>query len=135
MVADRIYVDNDTLEEMYDGSRFLKNKNTHRKDQFFVAMALGYNMGKKLKLEKRKEFFLTQFLNEQDLTLLYALAIDETNDINVVEDLDKVYGIAEEYANAGIRKLYTMEKDSAIENFSKRFEKVMKQHITKLNLD
>ena len=134
MVADRIYVDNDTIEKMYDVSRFLKNKNTHRKDQFFVAMALGYNMGKRLKLEKRKLFFLTQFLNEQDLTLLYALAIAETNDVNVVDDLDKVYSIAEEYANAGIRKLYTMEKDSALENFSKRFEKVMRQHISKLDL-
>ena len=79
-----------------------------------VAVALGAQGGVKHELDgKREQIFSSNVLSPQDdLPVLRAVALAESGDVSVLDDLPRLFGIAEEFANAGIEKLKALEHES-----------------------
>lgn len=77
------------------------------KDVFMWAVALGVRNGSRLPLEggRTQIFRWDQLSQDLDIPTLKALAVAETEEVEVLLHEDQVLRIAEEYANAGIRAL------------------------------
>ena len=61
-------------------------------------------------------------LTKEELALLYAIAISDTEDVEVVNDDIKVADIAMEYANTRIIALKKLEESSQKGNRIKKFQ-------------
>ena len=61
-------------------------------------------------------------LTNEELALLYAIALSDTKDLEVVNDDVKVADIAMEYANTGIIELKKLEENSGKGNRIKTFQ-------------
>ena len=90
--------------------------------------------------ERKKDLILTKYLDDdEDMALLYAIAYAETKDINVVSESDNalnyVYKLAEEYANTGLSFLKSFEESCSYENYLKKFEKKVKDHLNTIEDD
>ena len=83
------------------------------KNIFMLAIFIGYNEEKRIPLGKDKEmiFAWARFSPEEDVPLLRALALSETEDIEVLTDQDRILTIAEEYANGGIIEIQKQVED------------------------
>ena len=83
------------------------------KNVFMLASFIGYNEKKRIPLGKDKEmiFAWARFSPEEDVPLLRALALAETEDVEVLTDQDRILTIAEEYANGGIIKIRDQVED------------------------
>ena len=77
------------------------------KNLFMLATFIGYKNKKRVPLENRVDIFSWQVLatDEDYLSLLYALAVTETNGVEVLTDRNKILSVAEEYANGGILQI------------------------------
>jgi dnd system-associated protein 4 len=77
------------------------------KDVFMWAVSLGVERGKRRKLIGSKEqiFRWDQFSQDIDTPALKAIALAETQDIEVLTDEAHILRIAEEFANEGIWEL------------------------------
>ena len=77
------------------------------KNIFMLSVFIGYNEEKRIPLGKDKEmiFAWARFSPEEDVPLLRALALSETEDVEVLTDQDQILTIAEEYANGGITEI------------------------------
>lgn len=132
-MVDRLYVDAST-EDIYDNSKIMgystENK-IGRKEQFFVALGLGYRSGQRTPIKSTKLMFLEKDMNKYESDLLWAVAIKEKGSIELIESKDEVYHIAEEYANTGILLLNSIEKNSSSENYLKNFEKTVLKEFDK----
>lgn len=83
------------------------------KNIFMLAIFIGYNEEKRIPLGKDKEmiFAWARFSPEEDVPLLRALALAETEDVEVLTDQDQILTIAEEYANGGITEIQKQVED------------------------
>ena len=83
------------------------------KNVFMLATFIGYNEKKRIPLGKDKEmiFAWARFSPEEDVPLLRALALTETEDVEVLTDQDRILTIAEEYANGGITEIQKQVED------------------------
>lgn len=133
-MVDRLYADHSTMT-IYDNSKIMgystENK-VGRKQQFFVALGLGYMFGEPTPLSKKDLMFLEKDMTEDEVALLWAIAIKEKGSIENVQGIDEVYHIAEEYANTGIKYLDKIEKDSSFDNYLKNFEKRALKELKKI---
>lgn len=76
------------------------------KDVFMLAFCLGYQMKKRTELKSREDLIYVNYLNDHtDMTALYGVAISETKGVDVLNDLNEVCTIAEEYASTGFEEL------------------------------
>ena len=103
-----------------------------RKEQFFVALGLGYMLGQPSKLETKELMFLEKDLTEKESALLWAVAIKEKKSIQYIKDKDEVYEIAQAYANSGIHYLSNIEKTCSFDNYLKKFEKLALKELDKI---
>jgi hypothetical protein len=104
--VDRVYVDR---KDLADFNR-LKEKdspfsNCQSKDIFLAALVVGYHEGGRIPLKNREGYFRTEYLTDEERTLIKAVAIATEGDLNVLLDEQKIYSIAEEYATGGISLL------------------------------
>ena len=69
-------------------------------------MAIGFDKGIKTPLKKGREDVvrLTYFKSEQ-ISMIKAVAVMDAKSLEVLNDEEKIYSIAEEYANTGIKFL------------------------------
>lgn len=83
------------------------------KNVFMLATFIGYKEKKRVPLGKDKEmiFAWARFSPEEDVPLLRALALTETEDVEVLTDQDQILTIAEEYANGGITEIQKQVED------------------------
>ena len=83
------------------------------KNVFMLAIFIGYNEEKRIPLGKDKEmiFAWARFSPEEDVPLLRALALAETENVEVLTDQDRILTIAEEYANGGITEIQKQVED------------------------
>jgi hypothetical protein len=110
---------------LYDNIKKLDEfGNFDNKDFFILAVMFGYSKKKKKQLKKQDRtqsgFTRERYLSPNDISLLKAIAIDDEGDIGVINNIPKVFAIAEEYANGAIDYL----KDFIFENpadFDKKF--------------
>lgn len=133
-MVDRLYADHSTMT-IYDNSKIMgystENK-VGRKQQFFVALGLGYMFGEPTPLSKKDLMFLEKDMKEDEVALLWAIAIKEKGSIEHVQGKEEVYKIAEEYANTGIKYLDKIEKESSFDNYLKNFEKKVLKELKKI---
>lgn len=77
------------------------------KDVFLTSACLGFDLEWRKPLpkgDKKREIRLDTF-SESDLDILKAIAIAETESVEILLDMGEVLTIAEEYAYSGIREL------------------------------
>ena len=73
------------------------------KNVFMLAVFVGHSQGRREPLKDRRDIFAwAQFSEERDIPLLRALALAETERVEVLSNRSEILTIAEEYANAGI---------------------------------
>lgn len=103
---DRLYIrksDRKDYERLLEkDSPFVGKEN---KDLFMGALITGFHEGTRLKLDKKKGFFLLYHLDDKEKSIIKAIAVAEEGDLNILLDKKKVYSIAEEYAAGGIKLL------------------------------
>lgn len=77
------------------------------KDVFMWAVAMGVKEETRRPLEgaKTQIFRWDQFSRDRDIPALKAIALAETEEVEILLHEDQILRIAEEYANAGIHKL------------------------------
>jgi len=77
------------------------------KDVFMWAVAMGVETGTRRPLvgAKTQIFRWDQFSRDRDIPALKAIAVAETNNVEVLMNKDQILRIVEEFANAGIREL------------------------------
>ena len=76
------------------------------KDLFMLAASVGYARGRRVPLSGQREIFRWPvFSPQEDIPVLRAIAIAETEDTAVLVDQNRLLTIAEEYANSGIEEV------------------------------
>ena len=76
------------------------------KDLFMLATSVGYARKRRVHLTGQREIFRWPvFSSQEDVPVLRAIAIADTEDTAVLVDQDQVLTIAEEYANGGIDEI------------------------------
>ena len=103
--------------DFFKKSEILNSSRTEgivKRENFILLMALGFSMGFKTKFENPKakgnDTFVMNQLTEEELALVYAIAISDSKDTEIVNDDLKVADIAMEYANTGIIELKKLEE-------------------------
>ncbi len=88
-----------------EGSPFY---NLREPDLFMLAVGYGREKAGRTKLQGDKHYLTQRFqlTNEQEW-IIKAVAIKEEQTVDVLRDERLVYRIAQEYANAGIKKLHS----------------------------
>ena len=129
-VPDRLYIENKD-KRLYDAlldkdSPLARKNGFDNKDIFLLAMNIGLEQGVQLELKKRLGYFHVKNLSNEELAILYAIAVDK-HGLEVIKDLKTVYQIAEEYANGGIRSLYDDVFSADFGSFEKRLEKELRE--------
>lgn len=103
---DRLYIrksDRKDYDRLLEKDSPLVGK--ENKDLFTMALITGFHEGTRVKLDKREGFFLLYHLNNEENSIIKAIAVAEEGDLNILLDKKKVYSIAEEYAAGGIKLL------------------------------
>lgn len=135
-VQDRLYIDKSDrkIVETFEERSYFNFKNKTQKDKFIFAMCYGYNSGiKKMEIKKKEEFFFTKNLNSKDQTILYSIALEHTGDVNVLNDINKVYEIAQMYAHIGFKILSDLEESTSIGgSLESKFEIELKETYEKI---
>lgn len=107
-----IYIDNNDFE-IY--RRIIKETKYFKKnlELFTCAVLVGKFIVKQpLPLKSRKDYIRADTdTSSQNFTILKCLAIANYNDVNILNNEDKLYGYCEKYANAGITKIYEWYTD------------------------
>lgn len=97
-----------------------------KRENFLLLMALGYSLGFKTKFENSKaegnDTFIMNQLTKEELSLVYAVAISDSKDTEIVNNNIKVADIAMEYANTGVIALKELEESSQKGNRIKKFQ-------------
>lgn len=113
----------DSLQE-YNEFKGLENK-----DMFMLALMFGYSQGKRgrkeLKANDRTTSGYTRerYLTDIDNGILKAIAVAETEKIELINNIPEVYAIAEEYANGGVeilKELFYEDPGSFIKKFAEK---------------
>lgn len=120
---DRFYINKSDRKD-YD--RLLeKDSPFHRrenKELFMMAMIFGFQEGNREELKKKEGFFRTEYLTDEEMSIIKAIAVAEAGDLNVLLDKKKVFSIAEEYATGGIKILKDKVFSGEYGTYAKRLE-------------
>jgi len=113
--VDRVYIKEDDRKTYSMLKTQGPLKGLSNKELFMLALTLGIKNRHRTPYGSKKPdgFFLLKDLNEKETSLFYAIAISEEKSLDVLTDKNKVFKIAEEYANCGIHLLKNevFEKD------------------------
>lgn len=121
---DRLEIAKGQREYLYDKIEIFKGKS--RKEQFLFAMAYGFKNNEKKVLKTKEGFFLIKDLRQEDEALINALAVYDTDSLEILTNKEKVYEIAEQYANAGILMLSDKIDSIQFGSFDNIFEKELR---------
>ncbi len=121
---DRLEIAKGQREYLYDKIEIFKGKS--RKEQFLFAMAYGFKNNEKKVLKTKEGFVLIKDLRQEDEALINALAVYDTDSLDILTDKDKVYEIAGQYANAGILMLSDKIDSIQFGSFDNIFEKELR---------
>lgn len=103
-----------------------RSEGISRRENFILLAALGFSIGYKTPFENPKakgnDTFVMNQLTKEELALLYAIAISDTGEVDIVNNDIKVADIAMEYANTGIIALKNLEDSSQKGNRIKKFQ-------------
>ena len=102
----RIYIDrshHDVYKTLTDAEG-VESPFDSMKNVFMLAVFIGYQQGEQIPLNSKVDIFSWDILSrdEENVSLLRAVALASTEDVKVLADQGEVLDIAERYANAGI---------------------------------
>lgn len=123
-IPDRFYISDDCRNyyNELDNEKFFKGRT--RKEQFLYVMGLGFKNNYNLPIGGKKDgIFFTKDLRIEDEALISAVGVASTGDVNILADKARLFKIAEEYANGGIRLLIDKINQSSFGSFEKQLEK------------
>jgi len=127
-MSNHFYIEKN-YSDFFKKSEILNSSRTEgiiKRENFLLLMALGYSMGFKTKFENPKakgnDTFVMNQLTKEELSLVYAIAISDSKDPEIVNNDIKVADIAMEYANTGIVALKELEENSQKGNRIKKFQ-------------
>ncbi|MDO9044560.1 MAG: hypothetical protein Q7U35_04555 [Methanobacteriaceae archaeon] len=131
---DRLFIEKDD-REIYDR---LKKINLFRKydnkNLFLMAMVFGFHKKQFYPINNPDGFVRLSYLRDNEESLINALAVYEINDLDILLNKKKVYLIAEEYANAGIKIIDKMISDSD-EEFIEQLEYLLLEKYEDMDID
>jgi len=124
-MPDRFYIDKEDRPYYQKAveENIVNFKNKNQKEQFLLAMAIGFENDQKRELKTKDGFFFSNYLGSEDKTLINALAIHVHGSSDVLANEKEVFEIAEQYASAGIRILADSIDKVQFGKFDKIFEK------------
>ena len=103
------------------------------RDLFMLAMFIGFRQGTRTKLKERETYVRTEYFSNEDISIMKAVAIHESQSLEVLQDLRKVFSIVEEYANCGIKILKDESYSGGLKTFVKRFEESLMYDFEKIS--
>jgi len=134
-IPDRLHIkksyEKDFKDLLEKDSPLSKKGNKHI---FIMGMVMGFYNVSRVPLDKKEQFVRIEYLNDDDKSLIKAIAINEENDLNILLDEERVYSIAEEYASGGIKYLKEMVLIKEYGSFIKKFETYLLDKFNKLKL-
>lgn len=109
--------------------------NMGNKELFFYVLSIGFANDLRIPLKSSEALFtvLDMRNDHYSYALLYAVALFETKDHEVLSDMNTVYRIAEEFANGGYSLLLGQLSQSQFGEFTKLLEKEVHDGIEKIN--
>jgi len=124
-MPDRFYIDKEDRPyyKKAEDENIVNFKNKNQKEQFLLAMAVGFENDQKRELKTRDGFFFSNDLGPEGKTLVNALAICKHGSVDILANEKGVFDIAEQYASAGIRLLVDSIDRVQFGKFDKIFEK------------
>lgn len=132
MTVDRIIIEKNT-KDIYENISIFKNLKWI--PRFLITMSLGFSMDKRTPIEIKEPIVLKQFLKSEEFALIQSIAIKNyDNNVQILNDEEKVFKAAEEYANTGIKILKDMEDRNQLGSFLKNFEKLILDEIDQLEI-
>lgn len=81
-------------------------------DIFLLAMAVGKSMETRKPMKNASKSIRRDALIEEEVWMMCSVALAEENRLDVLADGDKVVRICEEYANAGIEVLISLDRQT-----------------------
>jgi len=131
-MADKFYVDTKVhklFKEMVEfaHSPFYKKD---MKDVFIFAMALGFYLKRRKKLEKKKDIADIDVFSPSQKLLIKSVAVKAEEKPSVLINETKPIEIAEEFANGGIDDLYNwvfQTKEDPVKVLDKKLTEFMKK--------
>ena len=118
----------------YKSSKILNANNMEDNKKFILAMGVGYSSKSKLPFNSKIPLFDASKLTEEDKSLMSAVAIEDTKNIDILSNNEEIFKIAEEYANAGIKLLKDMEDNNIYDLELEEFESFVNRKYDKLEL-
>lgn len=121
-IPDRLSIeknDKEKYEKLREESIFKEKDN---KDLFIFAMAYGYTKNVCKTLESKEGYVRTEYLKSEDWALIDSLVIDKGS-IDMLGNPEKIFQLAEQYANAGIKLLNEKINSIQFGSFDKYLEK------------
>ncbi len=126
--SNHFYIEKNYVD-FFNRSEILNSPRTEgivKRENFLLLAAYGFSIGYKTPFDNPKnqgnDTFVMNQLTDEELALLYAIAISDTGELDVVNDDIKVADIAMEYANTGILELKKLEEHSGKGNRIKTFQ-------------
>ncbi|WP_400243130.1 hypothetical protein [Methanobrevibacter smithii] len=126
--SNHFYIDESNVD-FFKSSVILNSNRTGgiiQRENFVLLAAYGFYTGYKTNFLESKNKGLDSFvmnqLTDDELAILYAIAIADSEDVEIVNDDVGVANIAMEYANTGINVLRDLEKKSQLNNEIKKFQ-------------
>ncbi len=139
-VPDRINIDKKDRElyNKLDHEEMLRHKDKGgrrtRKEQFLIAMAIGFRNKIRRPLESKEGWFLIKDLKLEDEALIDSIAVYSTHSVDVLSNREEVFKIVEEYAHAGIRLLVDKIFSISHGSFEKQFENELNNMYSEMRL-
>ncbi len=136
-IPDRLHIDKGDrglYERLENESLF---EGTTRKEQFLLAMAIGFKSKAKRALTNKESggFFRTSYLRPEDEALMNAVALCDCGSVDLLPNRAEVFRIAEEYAHGGIRLLVGQVDSTEFGSLAKHLEKDLFTMYSELDLD
>lgn len=98
----RIYLDNESKEIM-DNLRYHIFKGLTLVEIFSICLVKGRQQGYKSPLSNKKSIIREETLNNSNLPyLMKAVAVEETGNLDILNDKNEYFTICEEYAKTGL---------------------------------
>jgi len=139
-VPDRINIDKKDRElyNKLDQEEILRHKDKGgrrtRKEQFLIAMAIGFRNKIRRPLESKEGWFLIKDLKSEDEALIDSISVYSTHSVDVLSNREEVFRIVEEYAHAGIRLLVDKIFSISHGSFEKQFENELNNMYSEMRL-
>lgn len=129
-----IYIENndfDIYRKIIKETKYFK-KNL---ELFTCAVLVGkFIVKESLPLKNRKDYIRVDIdTSGQNFTILKCLAIASDNNVNILNNENKLYTYCENYANAGIKEIYKWYTDKNYE-FETKISKILLEFWDKIDL-